>query len=268
MPLKRTILSLHIAGSLLLGSACSAQPTPTGAQPSLSLADPGCTREIANVRPFLRPNHESKHARRIAELDRALQGERADVLLFGDSILFLWPEAELRRAFPGQKVLELGIKGERIAGLTYRLRAAAGGSPSDGADSPGLTRFAAQSPKRVILLIGTNDLRGKTPCYIADGTVQAVSSLKTLYPNARITVLKILPRGNPGAQFAPEIDRVFALLSATAARTRAFEVADISGKYRCVPGACDVAAAPNFLHPNDRGYALLTEGLRDAAAKR
>lgn len=265
MSLPRSILTAAATFALTSAGACSAEPAASTAA-AMTVALPGCTRESAAVYPFVRPRKEEKHAGRIADINQSLKGARADVLFFGDSILQRWPDADLKRAFAGRTVLNLGIRGERVADLLYRLRAAR--SPNAGAAKPGVTDFGRQSPETVVVLIGTNDLRAKSNCYIAEGTVEIASELRALYPKSRMIVLGILPRGNPQGQFAAQITGVNAAVAETGRRTRQFETADISAAYRCRPQqTCDVAIPKNYVHPSDKGYALLSAALRDYLAR-
>ncbi len=264
MSLSRLIVILATTLALVSAGACSAEPAASAA-PRMSVAMPGCTRESAAVRPFVRARKEIKHAARMAEISRELKGPRADVMFFGDSILQRWPDEELKGAFPGRTVLNLGIRGERVADLLYRLRAATTpGGATHGEADPGLTGFSAQSPTLVVVLIGTNDLRGKTTCYIAEGTIEIASELRALYPKSRLVLLGMLPRGNPQGQFAPQIADVNAAVAETGKRTHQFETVDISATYRCRGGElCDVAIPKNYVHPSEKGYHLLSSALRD-----
>lgn len=264
MAFPRLIVAAASAFAMTSASACSAEPAASPAA-KMTVAMPGCTRESAAVRPFVRPRKEAKHARRIANINRAVAESRADVLFFGDSIVQRWPDEELKRAFPGREVLNLGIGGERVASLLYRLRAAT--SPEAESDA-GLTGFAAQSPKTVVVLIGTNDLRAESACYIAEGTVEIASELRALYPKSRLIFLGILPRGNPQDRFASLIAEVNAAVAETAKQSRQFETADISASYRCRPKqTCDVANPKNYVHPSEKGYALLSTALRERLAR-
>jgi platelet-activating factor acetylhydrolase IB subunit beta/gamma len=262
--LRQFAAILALVGAPVFAGACSAQPA---APPRIEVAMNGCTRDTAAVRPFVRPRHEDKHAARIAGMNQALAAGGYDVLFLGDSIVQRWPQPVLQQAFPGQKVLNLGIRGERVADMLYRLRSALGSVPAGG-ESPGITNFRRQQPKTVVVLIGSNDLRGKPTCYIASGTVQIAEALRALFPQARIVFLGILPRGNPQGQFAAEIAAVNRAVAATAAASRQFETVDLTPVYACRPQQpCDVAIPNNFVHPSEKGYALLTPALRDSLAR-
>ncbi len=268
MSFSRLIATAVTASVLMSASACSAEPAVATAQ-DISVATPGCTRESAAVQPRVRPRKEARHSDRFADISRTLKGPRADVLFLGDSILERWPDRELQRAFPGQKVLNAGIRGEHVAEMLYRLDAAvSGNSRSPGSPDPGVTGFTAQSPKLVVVMIGTNNLRGKSACYISQGTVEIASRLRALYPRSRLVFLGILPRGNPQGQFADHIAEVNAAVAETGKRTRQFETANISGAYTCRPAQpCDVAIPKNYVHPSKKGYALLSSALHDYLAR-
>lgn len=262
--IARILSALLVCASVVSAAACSAQP----AQPTQAASvAPPCTRASAGVTPVIRARHDEKHADRIAEINRALGENRYDVLVMGDSIVQRWPDAVLDTAFPGKKVLNMGIRGEWVAEMLYRLKAAVNAETKPESTEQGLSYLSRQSPKTVVVMIGTNDLRGKSTCYIADGIEQVTEMLKKLYPAARIVILGILPRGNPQGQFAPQIAEVNRMVADRARQTGVFRFVDLTPVYACGPQQpCDMAIPNNYIHPSDKGYARLTPALRDDLA--
>lgn len=265
--IHRQVCGMAAAIALVAANACSAQPQ-TQANAPLPLTMSGCAPEMARVTPLVRPRHEEKLSRVIAQKNATVTSRKADVLFFGDSILQRWPDSELAGAFPGKTIMNLGLAGDRVADLSYRLRASI--DPATAADlDPGLKNLRNQSPSKVVVLIGTNDLRGKDQCYIARGTLDIVSLLHTLYPRARVTVLAILPRGADFTDFADKIAAVNRAVADTARRTGAFETADIAGNFRCSgPQPCNLAQPRNYVHPTPEGYAILDAALKSKVGAR
>ena len=100
-----------------------------------------------------------------------------DLLLIGDSLAQLWPDASLSPI----KVANLGIGGDSTQHVLWRLA------------SPEMRMLA---PAKVLLVIGTNNLgTGSPPCAIAAGIRKITESVAQMWPSAQIAFLEIPPRG-------------------------------------------------------------------------
>jgi platelet-activating factor acetylhydrolase IB subunit beta/gamma len=109
----------------------------------------------------------------------------ADILLIGDSISGFWSKTQ-DRDFGGMSVVNMGLPGEQAQELQWRLE-----------------HFRPKvKPDRIVLIIGTNNLRDPTlpACAIATGISTAAGDIKALWPEARLFIIPILPRG-PGYVF-------------------------------------------------------------------
>ena len=244
-------------GSIAWSTAACAQRTDP--QPEARVAE--CRLNPAIVTPAVRPGHEEKKASRIAQVDEDLARDRADVLVLGDSIMERWPAASLQTAFPGERVVNAGVAGDWVSDLLFRL--AGRTSQVAGAQALGIQHWRNQSPRLVTIMIGTHDLRGAEPCYIASGIVAAAAKARALYPSARIAVLSILPRGNPQGQFADQIAAVNALVAGEAKRSGRYDYVDLTPAFTCPRGAdCDLTVPITYIHPSDKGYAKLAAALR------
>jgi hypothetical protein len=81
-----------------------------------------------------------------------LPGGPVDFLLIGDSLVEMWPQEAWTASFPDTTVLNLGVGGDTTQNVLWRL------------SKMPLTRI---QPRRVALLIGTNNLSHKDkPCAI------------------------------------------------------------------------------------------------------
>lgn len=248
-----------VAGLAVATAACG-QPAATPTAPSAKC------RIDPNPLAGVRPRHELKKVRRIVAVDRLLAGPRGDVLALGDSIFERWPAESLAAAFPGERVLNAGVAGDRTADLLFRLSGRTTTLPD--ASAVGVSHWRGQSPRLVTIMIGTNDLRGATPCAIAAGIVAVAAKARALYPKARVVVLGILPRGDPQGQYAAEIGAVNAAVEREARRSARFDYLDLTPAFRCpAAGACDLAIPRNYVHPSDRGYARLAAALRARLAR-
>ena len=255
-------LAAAIASAASSTAECAQRADP---QPVASNA--ACRLNPVEIPASVRPRHEAKKALRIQQVDADLARTRADVLVLGDSITERWPQASLQSAYPGERVLNAGVSGDRVNDLLFRLS----GQTSRIADMQalGMTHWRGQSPRLVTIMIGTNDLRGATPCYIASGIVAAAGRAHALYPKAKVVVLSILPRGNPQGQFGDELGAVNALVAAEAKRSGQFQYLDLTPAFTCQTGAnCDLAIPRAYVHPTDTGYAKLAAALRARLARR
>ncbi len=116
-----------------------------------------------------------------------------DILFLGDSITYLWTVGDgdvsgypggktvFDKYFAGLKIANFGIPGDTTQGVLWRLQNGEG---------------QGHKPKAVMLLIGTNN-NGNTAEEIAEGVGADVLELRKDFPDAKILLMAIFPRG-PG----------------------------------------------------------------------
>jgi lysophospholipase L1-like esterase len=115
--------------------------------------------------------------------------KNAPVMLFGDSQMARWPEDKLADTFGKGNVINLGVSGDRTQNSLWQM---------DGLDT------SAYSPKLIVLSDAANNLGDSEPaCAIAHGMEVVIGRLRSTWPQAKIIVLKTLPRGE-GFQNADE----------------------------------------------------------------
>jgi len=114
-----------------------------------------------------------------------------DILFLGDSITYLWTVGEgdvsgypggqtvYDKYFVGMKIANFGIPGDSTQGVLWRLQNGEG---------------QGHKPKAVMLMIGTNN-NGNTPEEIAEGVGADVLELRKDFPDAKILLMAIFPRG-------------------------------------------------------------------------
>lgn len=145
-------------------------------------AENGCDRFDLWVKSTPVPNPYARALRTAAEAPVQLAG--ADVVVVGDSLVNRWPQGSVSQAFPGNIVALYGVESDQIQNVLWRL-------PQIKADQP--------DPARVILWIGANDLAGEDkPCAIWFGFQLLISEVRSLWPDALIVVIGLLPRGDVG----------------------------------------------------------------------
>lgn len=229
-------------------------------------AQPACPPQPANTittTPDVRRGHDVRFRNRLAAIEQALTSQRYDVILLGDSIVQQWPQASAEQAFPGQRVLNAGVVGDGAAQLLHRLQSRrTEATVGDRRVQIGVSGWERQSPRQVAILIGTNDLRRGTPCDVVAGILAVVRQVHALYPQARIQVVSILPRGAAQDELVAEIAEINGHL-AQAAPTAGFDFVDANAALRCAPGsACAITRPPGHVHLTEEGYTLLSETIR------
>ncbi|HEY9182557.1 MAG TPA: GDSL-type esterase/lipase family protein, partial [Gammaproteobacteria bacterium] len=136
------------------------------------------------ILPALAPQFQAKHQ---ANLAVAQQGD-AEILFLGDSITDFWRNADgpfagkpvLDRYFGHWKLANFGIAGDTTQGVLYRLQNGEG---------------QGFSPRAVMLMIGTNNTARNSAAEIAEGIGAVVLELQRDFPEAKILLLGVFPRG-------------------------------------------------------------------------
>ena len=93
-------------------------------------------------------------------------------------------------------------------------------------------------PKAIMLMIGTNNTGGNTAPEIAEGIGAIVMEMRKDFPSAKILLLAIFPRGNPGDQVRQTIADCNRMLALAPERVRR----DLMGGAGEVPDATAIRA--------------------------
>jgi lysophospholipase L1-like esterase len=139
--------------------------------------------------PCIRPT-AARGGRHEGFVETANSGD-FDILFDGDSITDLWnveadPQGNpggkrvLEKYFGDVKVANFGISGDTTQGVLWRLQNGEG---------------QGHKPKAVMLMIGTNNTGGASGPEIAEGIGAIVLELRKDFPDAKILLLAIFPRG-------------------------------------------------------------------------
>ena len=113
-------------------------------------------------------------------------------------------------------------------------------------------------PKRVILLIGTNNLDLDTPEEVLAGIDAVSRAIHAKLPKARILALGILPRKDQ-ARLKSDLDKVNYLLQTRLQPRGYVRVVDFGNMFRKAVGSFDDSLFLDGLHPNQAGYGLLSK---------
>jgi len=115
-----------------------------------------------------------------------------DIIFYGDSITDLWNVEDdgrgnpggkpiFEKYFAGLKIANFGISGDTTQGVLWRLQNGEG---------------QGHKPKAVMVMIGTNNMNGNTSgAEVAEGVGAVVYELRKDFPDAKILLLAIFPRG-------------------------------------------------------------------------
>jgi lysophospholipase L1-like esterase len=202
--------------------------------------------------PSLSPQFQTKHQ---ANLEVARAGQ-AELLLMGDSITDFWRndqgpfagKAVLDKHFGQWKIANFGIAGDTTQGVLYRLKNGEG---------------KGFSPRAVMLMIGTNNTGRNTAGEIAEGIGAVVLQLRRDFPQAKILLLGVFPRGasasDPARETIADINRRIAKLH----DGTNVHYLDIGAKFLDAQGNIPADVMSDALHPGAKGYEIWAEAVRE-----
>ena len=212
--------------------------------------------------PILNPDFRAKHE---ANLARARQGD-VDLLFMGDSITDLWrnagPAGVANPPFSGKEVFDkyygamktanFGIGGDTTQGVLYRLRHGEG---------------EGFQPKAIMLLIGTNNvIFGASAAEIAEAVGAVVLELRQHFPAAKILLLGIFPRANPGDDIRKTVLNANSIMAKLHDGKNVFYL-DIGAKFLDADGQIPPDVMSDKLHPNEKGYEIWAEAVKGPLAE-
>jgi lysophospholipase L1-like esterase len=181
--------------------------------------------------------------RHLAFVEIARQGN-IDLLLHGDSIMDGWALEEANKAvfdkyFGGIRTANFGIAGDTTQGVLWGLQNGEG---------------QGFQPKAVMLLIGTNN--GNSAPEVAEGIGAVVLELRRNFPEAKILLLALFPRGLPGDPVRGKLADVNRIIARLDDQEHVFFM-DIGAAFLDDRGDFlpDVFR-PDNLHPQAKGYEI------------
>ena len=203
------------------------------------------------ILPGLAPQFQAKHQ---ANREVAKQGD-AEVLFMGDSITDFWRNAEgpfagkpvLDKHFGHWKVANFGIAGDTTNGVLYRLQNGEG---------------QGFSPRAIMLMIGTNNTARNSAAEIAEGIGAVVLELQRDFPQAKILLLGVFPRGRP----ADPVRATIAEINRTIAKLDDGErvhYLDIGAQFLAADGTIPADVMSDLLHPSAKGYEIWAQAVKE-----
>ncbi|HVW08165.1 MAG TPA: GDSL-type esterase/lipase family protein [Bryobacteraceae bacterium] len=180
-----------------------------------------------------------------------------DLLLEGDSITDWWVQGEQNKAmfdkyFGNMRTANFAIAGDTTQGNLWGLHNGEG---------------EGFQPKAVMLMIGTNNSGANTAPEIAEGVGAVVLELRKDFPDAKILLLAIFPRGLPGDPVREKLAQVNQIISRLDDQRHVFYL-DIGPKFLDERGAFlpDSFRTDN-LHPQAKGYDIWGAAVKDKLAE-
>lgn len=226
--------------------------------PLTSVAEPlteAQTAEIlaAKLEAAVIPDPDINHRDRFEEKARCVSEGNIDLVFLGDSITHHWDNAgkEVQKKYFGDiRLVNLGMGWNRTQHVLWELEAI---------DAEKI------SPKAVMVMIGTNnlgkgrragDVIGGTPEEIAAGNAAIVKKVRELWPNAKILVLGVFPRGHhPKDPYRAKISKANTELAKLADNETVFFL-DLAPNLLDDEGFLQASVAPDFLHLTPAGYEI------------
>ena len=207
----------------------------------LAVRPPGVNTAVI---PNLAPPFQAKHQ---ANLEVARQGD-AELLLMGDSITDFWRNAEgpfagkpvLDRYFAEWKIANFGIAGDTTQGVLYRLQNGEG---------------EGFEPRAIMLMIGTNNTARNTAAEIAEGVGAVVLALQRSFPDAKILLLGVFPRGRANDPVRATIDTINSTIAKLHDGSRVHYL-DIGEQFLDADGNIPADVMSDALHPSTKGYEI------------
>jgi beta-glucosidase len=208
------------------------------------------TVEVPRDNPCIRPAAGIRNFRHQAFVDIAKTNE-FDILFYGDSITDLWNAGAdqagnaggknvLNKYFGDVKLANFGVSGDTTQGVLWGLQNGEG---------------QGHKPKAIMLMIGTNNTGGSSGREIAEGIGAVILELRKDFPDAKILLLAIFPRGaspsDPNRHKCDEANKIIAKLDD---QKHVFFM-NINSKFLDEKGGLIGFRADN-LHPVEEGYEI------------
>jgi beta-glucosidase len=180
-----------------------------------------------------------------------------DLLLHGDSITDWWVQNDdnkkvFQKYFGNIRTANFAVAGDTTQGVLWGLRNGEG---------------QGFQPKAIMLMIGTNNMGANTAPEIAEGIGAVVLEMRRDFPDAKILLLAIFPRGVPGDPVRDKIAETNRIISKLDDQKHVFYL-DIGPKFLDQTGAfLPDSFRPDNLHPLAKGYDIWGEAVQATLAK-
>jgi lysophospholipase L1-like esterase len=177
-----------------------------------------------------------------------------DILFEGDSITDWWQQSGTqggsdvqKKYFGDVKVANFAVAGDTTQGVLWGLQNGEG---------------QGHKPKAIMLMIGTNNTGGNSGPEIAEGVGAVVYELRKDFPDAKILLLAIFPRGSgPNGQLRIKNEEANKIIARLDDGQHVF-FRNINDKFLKPDGSL-IGFRGDNLHPNAEGYELWAAAVAD-----
>ncbi len=209
------------------------------------------TVQIPRDNPCIRPTGGMLSARHQQFMSIATNSD-FDIMFLGDSITDLWnveadPQGNpggkrvFNKYFGDMKVANFGISGDTTQGVLWRLQNGEG---------------KGHKPKAVMLMLGTNNTGGSSGEEIAEGIGAVVLELRNDFPDAKIMLLAIFPRGRSPSDSNRRKCEVANKIIAKLHDGKHVFFTDINSRFLKEDGSLIGFRSADNLHPVEEGYEI------------
>ena len=180
-----------------------------------------------------------------------------DLLLHGDSITDWWVQnddnkAMFQKYFGNIRTANFAISGDTTQGVLWGLKNGEG---------------QGFQPRAVMLMIGTNNTAAYSAPEVAEGIGAIILELRKDFPNAKILMLAIFPRGVPGDPVRDKIAEINRTIARLDDQKNVFFL-DIGARFLDEKGVfLPDAFRPDNLHPLAKGYDIWGEAVKTKLAE-
>ncbi len=209
-----------------------------------------------NVAATFTQTQQRMGARHLGFVETASKGN-IDLLFHGDSITDWWVQGDANKAvfdkyFGNFKTANFAVAGDTTQGVLWGLKNGEG---------------QGFQPKAVMLMIGTNNSGNSSAPEIAEGVGAVVLEMRKDFPDAKILLLAIFPRGLPGDAVRDKLADVNKIISKLDDQRHVFYM-DIGPKFLDTNGFFlpDSFRADN-LQPQAKGYDIWGAAVKDKLAE-
>jgi len=232
--------------------AALAQTTTKPADPASKPAAPAAKVQPKAVTPEVHAGTEKRHER-FNEISKA---GKAKLVFLGDSITESWEnggKGVWNQYYATREAANFGVSGDRTENVLWRL---------DHGNFDGL------SPKLIVIMIGTNNTghRKDPAADTAAGVAAILDRLKVKCPDSKVLLLAIFPCGEKADDEGRVINDAANTLIEKMADGKRIVYKDIGKVFLDDKGVLKKDLMPDFLHPNEKGYAVWAEAIEKDVA--
>jgi lysophospholipase L1-like esterase len=208
-------------------------------------------RENSCIRPVQTNVRTTQRHNRFVEIANT---NNFDILFEGDSITDWWQQGgaqggvEVQKKYFGDvNVANFAVAGDTTQGVLWGLQNGEG---------------QGHKPKAVMLMIGTNNSGGNNGAEIAEGIGAIVLELRKDFPDAKIMLLAIFPRGNGPTDRLRQINEDANKIIAKLDDGKHVFYKNINDKFLDAQGHL-IGFRGDNLHPNAEGYEIWASAVAD-----